>query len=168
MPITTSRYVTGYNYEDNSPAFTDYVARGRRHGGMGAPPHDARADLGRNDFDNPSSLAIGPEAGLAYGSRVFIEDYGWFLVEDQTDSGLSHAPRFDVWTAGATQAELNSLTGWRDVTVWQPGEPIDAQWMAQGAGSAWDWLSWTSEARLADFRARPTWHGLYREGVLLQ
>lgn len=168
-PRTAQRYVTAYNYEDNSPAYSDYVARGRHKGGGGAPPNDARADLGRNDFANPSSLAVGPEAVLEYGSRVFVDGFGWFLVEDHTAAGLSNAPRFDLWAAGATQKELNGLTGMRDVTVFAPGTPIPQEWRAQTATAMWDWQTWSSKQRIAQLKksAGSKWHGLYVEGQFM-
>jgi 3D (Asp-Asp-Asp) domain-containing protein len=168
-PATTFvRRVTAYNYEDNSPAYSDYVARGRHQGGGGAPPNDSRADIGRNDFANPSSLAVGPEANLAYGTRVFIDGYGWFLVEDRTGSGLSDAPRFDVWTAGATQAELHELDGWRAVTVFAPGATVPPDWKARTAGPGWQWQLLASNARVSQLRAEAgsSWHGIYIERTL--
>ena len=167
MPDTQQRYVTAYNYADNSPAYSDFVSRGRRRGGGGAPPNDYRAEIGRNDFDNPSSLAVGPEAQLDYGSLVFIQGYGWFLVEDATEGGLSHAPRFDMWTAGATAAELDGLTGFFAVTTFGPHETVPGDWQNRVAGDAWDWERWVSDSRLSAFRHRPSWHGLYVEGGLI-
>jgi N-acetylmuramoyl-L-alanine amidase len=165
---TTVRRITAYNYEDNSPAYSDYVARGRHQGGGGAPPNDSRADIGRNNFAHPSSIAVSPEAGLAYGTRVFVDGYGWFLAEDRTQAGLSDRPRFDVWTAGATQAELHALDGWRAVTVFAPGVAVPPEWQARTAGPAWQWQLWTSSARVAQLRdeAGSSWHGLYIEGQL--
>jgi hypothetical protein len=167
MPNTHQRYVTAYNYADNSPSYSDFVSRGRRRGGGGAPPHDYRADIGRNDFDNPSSIAVGPEAQLESGSLVFIEGYGWFMVEDRTDIGLSHAPRFDMWTAGATAVELHALTGFFDVTVFDRNETVPGEWRNRVASASWDWERWVSEGRLAAFRPRHSWHGLYVEGGLI-
>ncbi len=168
-PLTARRYVTAFNYQDNSPAYSDFVARGRHRGGGGAPASDSRAEIGRNDFNHPSTLAVGPEANLPFGSRVFIDGLGWFLVEDRTAAGLSNAPRFDIWTAGATQSELSRLTGTRNVTVFPFGVPVSADWVQRTAGAAWDWETWTSANRLSTLRhaAGGRWHGLYVEGALV-
>jgi N-acetylmuramoyl-L-alanine amidase len=161
-PRTSERYVTAFNYEDNSPPYSDIVARGRHVDSQG----NSHAEIGRNNFTHPSSVAVGPEAGLPHGSRVFIEGYGWFLAEDRTGSGLSHAPRFDVWTAGAKQAELAALTGSREVTVFGPNETVPTEWRARTAGPDWEWDEWTSEERLAELRSHSGWRGLWIEGDL--
>ncbi|HEY3900774.1 MAG TPA: hypothetical protein VGM54_19345 [Chthoniobacter sp.] len=160
---TSNRYVTAYNYADNSPPYTDFVARGRH-----VTDGNARADIGRNDFSLPTSVSLSPEAGAAYGSRIFIDGYGWFLNEDSTQAGLANAPRFDLWTAGATADELATLTGWFDVTIFAPSEKVPPAWKQKTAGQNWHYSLWTSPARLVAMRdGSANWQGIYREGILL-
>jgi 3D (Asp-Asp-Asp) domain-containing protein len=166
---TSERYVTAFTYADNSPPFSDYVAQSSRKGGGGAPENDSRASIGINDFANPSTLAVGPEARLPYDTRVFIEGYGWFVVEDQTAPDLSHAPRFDLWVAGATPSEAAKLTGFKKVTVFPPGSDIPQSWRDLKPSSTWDCTKWTSSDRISQLKARAgaSWHGLYVNGRLV-
>ena len=111
--------------------------------------------IGRNDFDHPTSIAVGPEARLPF-ERLSMASAGlWSVAAVST-------PR-----AGATQEELEALTGFRAVTVFRPNETVPEEFRTKIAGPRWRHLDWTAEERIAPFRERSTWHGLYREGELL-
>jgi 3D (Asp-Asp-Asp) domain-containing protein len=169
VTATSERYVTAFTYADNSPPFSDYVAQSSRKGGGGAPENDSRANIGINDFADPSTLAVGPEGRLPYGTRIFVEGYGWFVVEDRTAPALSHAPRFDLWTACATPSEAAKLTGFKKVTIFLPGSDIPQSWRALKPSPAWDWSTWTSPDRISQLKAKAaaSWHGLYVSGKLV-
>jgi len=161
--------VTAYNYADNSPANSDQVASGRNAGGAYGSSRDiSRADIGDNTFNHPSSLAVSPEAGIAYGSKVLISGYGWFRVEDSTSKGLSGLPRFDMWTALASSSTLSSLSGQRTVTVFDQNESIASSYSNQGPGTAWNYSTWISESARSAVRGNSYWHGIYSEGKLLE
>lgn len=161
-----SSYVTAYNYFDNSPANSDTVASARNHGGGGLGSDSQRAYLGRNDFDHPTSLAVSPEANIANGSKVLIDGFGWFRVEDQTSSGLSNNPRFDMWIG--LNNDVGAYTGWYNVTVFTPNETVSADYQSQGAGSSWNYSDWVSEERRAAIRDNTYWHGIYKENTYLE
>jgi len=160
--------ITAYNYADNSPANSDQTATGIKGGADGSSTSISRANIGDNSFSHPTSVAVSPESNIAYGSHILIQGYGWFIAQDQTQSGLSGVPRFDMWTALASANTVSSLTTTATVTVFSSNELVPNSYSSQGAGSAWNYQSWTSEKAISAVRNNSYWHGIYVEGKLYE
>jgi RHS repeat-associated protein len=186
--------VTGFNYEDNDPKYSDNVVSGRHRKDKETPVYGYsngkpnykpskkyptptnferglayyRADLTAANYDYPSTIAVSKAilAKCPYGSRVLIADIGWFVVEGFAGAGSEADPRFDLWMATAAKSEFSKIDGRYCVKCFPPGEnPAESDTQP---GQKWtNYKDWVSPERLKVFSDRKGWAGVYVDGGLV-
>jgi RHS repeat-associated protein len=99
----------------------------------------AHAVLGDGTFEHPSSMAVHPDSGIAPNSKVYVQDLGWFIVEDICSSRMAR-DTFDLWTGRSSARQRSALSVARDVTVYGPRESVPQDKRAQGPGPMWNFM----------------------------
>jgi len=181
--------VTGYNYMDNDPRFSDnaakttgyslyfYINKSGKIVKSDTRPkvkHEFfhRSNLTKATIDNPSAIAVSRNLlnKCPHGSLVYVENVGWFIVQ----SFAGRQDRFDLWMGFATQNELAVITKKRCVKCYKNKAEVEPQIAQNGPSDAWQYQAWSSPERARqvktqrDLRLRKQpWDGIYVDGKKL-
>ena len=84
-------------------------------------------------------MAVHPNSGIQYGSKIYVETIGWFIVEDICSKKLKN-PTFDMWTGRENKALMCALTGPKGVSIFGPKETVPENYQRKEPGPLWNFM----------------------------